>query len=76
MRLSYRAAGRTQDMERTLTCDCGYVASDRDLDGLVAAVQGHAHAAHRVRLSRDLVLALSEREHRSRSETAKTGRDR
>ena len=44
--------------ERTLECDCGYVAAGEDDDELVAAVQAHASEAHGMTLSAELVLDL------------------
>ena len=44
--------------ERTLECDCGYVAAGEDDDGLVAAVQAHAFEVHGMTLSAELVIEL------------------
>ena len=51
--------GEVPSRAAELACDCGYVAHGADEDELVAAVQTHAWHAHRMKLSADLILALT-----------------
>ena len=45
-------------MDRTLTCDCGFVARADDDVGLADEVRRHAWEAHEMPLSRDEALLL------------------
>lgn len=46
-------------MERALICECGFVVTEFDEDALVAKAQAHATDMHRIRFTRDQVLALA-----------------
>ena len=45
-------------MDKTLTCDCGFVAQARDDVGLVTEVRRHAWEVHGMPLSHDEALLL------------------
>ena len=45
-------------MERTLICDCGFIARAFDEAGLVTEVRRHAGESHGMPLSRDEALLL------------------
>ena len=45
-------------MDKTLTCDCGFVAQARDDVGLVTEVRRHAWETHGMPLSHDEALLL------------------
>ena len=45
-------------MDKTLTCDCGFVAQARDDVGLAKEVRRHAWETHRMPLSHDEALLL------------------
>jgi hypothetical protein len=44
--------------DKTLTCDCGFIARAPDGVGLVAVVRRHAWEVHRMPLSHDEALLL------------------
>ena len=46
-------------MDRTIRCDCGFVATGENDDELVACARAHAHDAHDIDMSADLVLGLT-----------------
>lgn len=45
---------------KKVSCDCGKTISEKSDDELVAAVQRHAQDVHRMKLSREQVLAMAE----------------
>ena len=45
-------------MDKTLTCDCGFIAQARDDAGLVTEVRRHAWDVHGMPLSHDEALLL------------------
>jgi len=45
-------------VDKTLTCDCGFVAQDRDDVGLATEVRRHARETHGMPLSHDEALLL------------------
>jgi hypothetical protein len=46
-------------MEKTIRCDCGFVASAADEDALVAEIRRHARVAHGMSLSENDALLLA-----------------
>jgi predicted small metal-binding protein len=42
-----------------LDCECGFVARGRGAEELVAVAQAHAHEAHLVDLTAEVILALA-----------------
>lgn len=45
---------------RQVSCDCGKTIREKSDDELVAAVQKHARDVHKMELSREQVLAMSQ----------------
>ena len=49
-------------MAKIMQCDCGYVVRGETDDELVANVQKHAREVHDMEITREQVLAMSQRE--------------
>lgn len=49
-------------VRRRVKCDCGFVARSDDENVLVAELQKHAREFHRMKLSRNQILAMAQME--------------